>query len=226
MNRMKPSVKKIAVVMMTMAGVAFAGPGPEVAAQKELKKVLAKKGDVVAGKDRYQAACASCHLETGAGQPDGTFPQLAGQHPAVVLKQLTDIRSGARENAVMLGAAQSLSEQDMADIAAFLKILPIPRDNGRGEGEFLDDGQVLYKRDCVSCHGRSGEGDPKTYTPVLAGQHYKYLLRQMTNIRDGKRLNANPKMMDAIKGYTDTQVLAVTDFMSRLVMPELPKKKK
>lgn len=219
MNRMKPSVKKIAVVMMTMAGVAFAGPGPEIAAQKELKKVLAKKGDVVAGKDRYQAACASCHLETGAGQPDGTFPQLAGQHPAVVLKQLTDIRAGARENAVMLGAAQSLSEQDMADIAAFLKILPIPRDNGRGEGEFLDDGQVLYKRDCVSCHGRSGEGDPKTYTPVLAGQHYKYLLRQMTEIRDGHRRNANPDMVTIIKKYDNAQLVAISAYQASLTMP-------
>ncbi|MBL8918416.1 MAG: c-type cytochrome [Myxococcaceae bacterium] len=209
-----------------VASAAVANPSPELASQKELKKVMALKGDPVNGKDRYQAACASCHLDNGAGQPDGTFPQLAGQHPVVVLKQMTDIRAGARENAVMLGAAKAVSEQDLADIALYLKLLPIPHDNGRGEGEFLDDGLVLYKRDCLSCHGRSGEGDPKTNTPVLAGQHYKYLLRQAMDIRDGKRLNSNPKMMEAIKGYTDTQVIAVTDFMSRLVMPELPKKKK
>jgi cytochrome c553 len=213
-------------VVALVAAVAMAGPGPEVAAQKEFKKVLALKGDAVNGKERYQAACAACHLDNGAGQPDGSFPQLAGQHPVVVLKQLTDIRAGARENPEMHGASKSLSEQDMADIALYLKLLPIPHDNGRGEGEFLDDGLVLYKRDCLPCHGRSGEGDPKTNTPVLAGQHYKYLLRQAMQIRDGKRRNANPKMMEAIKGYTDTQVIAVTDFMSRLVMPELPKKKK
>lgn len=209
--------------VVLVAAVSVAGPSPEVAAKAELKKVQAKKGDVVRGKDRYQAACASCHLENGAGQPDGTFPQLAGQHPVVILKQLTDIRAGARENAVMLPATTALTEQDMADVAAFLKILPIPRDNGRGEGDLLDDGLVLYKRDCVSCHGRSGEGNPKDATPVLAGQHYKYLLRQATEIRDGKRKNANAKMMDVVKGYTDTQLVAVTDFMSRLVMPELPK---
>jgi cytochrome c553 len=220
-------MKRLMLITFTVATAALAAPtGPEAAAAKELKKVLQKKGDVAAGKERYQALCASCHLETGAGQPDGTFPQLAGQHPSVVLKQLTDIRAGARENSVMLGAVQALSEQDMADIAAFLKILPIPRDNDRGDGEFLDDGLTLYKRDCLSCHGRSGEGDPKTYTPVLAGQHYKYLLKQATDIREGKRKNASPKMMDAIKSYTDTQIIAVTDFMSRLVIPELPKKPK
>ncbi|MBE2252738.1 MAG: c-type cytochrome [Myxococcus sp.] len=214
--------KKLSLVVLVSC-VAVAAPGPEAAAKAELKRVTARKGDVVRGKETYQAACASCHLDNGAGQPDGTYPQLAGQHPVVVLKQLADIRAGARENAQMLAPTQALGEQELADVAAYLKLLPIPRDNGRGEGELLDDGLALYKRDCLSCHGRSGEGNAKSATPVLAGQHFKYLVRQATEIRDGTRKNANPKMMDAIKGYTDTQIVAVADFMSRLVMPELPK---
>lgn len=218
---------KNAWIVAVVAATALAAPGPDVEAGKELKRVLAKKADLVRGKERYQAACASCHLENGAGQSDGTFPQLAGQHPVVILKQLTDIRAGARDVAMMAPAVakDKLSEQDLADIAGYLQLLPIPRDNGRGEGEFLEDGQRLYKKDCAPCHGRSGEGDPKTKTPVLAGQHFKYMLRQAQEIRDGKRKNGNPAMMEFIKGYTDTQVVAVTDWMSRLVMPELPKKK-
>lgn len=145
----------------------------------------------------------------------------------MILKQLADLRAGARDIAVMAPsvAKDKLTEQDMADIAGYLQLLPIPRDNGRGEGEFLEDGQRLYKKDCLSCHGRSGEGDPKTHTPVLAGQHFKYMLRQAQEIRDGKRKNGNPAMMEFIKSYTDTQIVAVTDWMSRLVMPDLPKKR-
>lgn len=219
------SVVPVLVVFLISAPVASAGPLPEVQATKEFKKALGLKGNATRGKARYAAACASCHLDTGAGQPDGTFPQLAGQHPAVVLKQLTDIRAGARENAVMLAAAKALSEQDLADVAAYLKSLPIPHDNGRGDGATLDEGQTLYKRDCQSCHGFSGEGNAKTNTPVLAGQHFKYLVRQATEIRDGKRKNGNPEMMKVIAGYSDAQISAVVDFMSRLVMPDLPAKK-
>lgn len=221
-------MKNLWIIAMVAAS-AWAGPppAPETEAAKELKKVTARKADLIHGKERYQAVCASCHLENGAGLADGTFPQLAGQHPIVILKQLTDLRAGARDIPVMAPAVakDKLTEQDMADIAGYLQLLPIPRDNGRGEGELLEDGQRLYKKDCMSCHGRSGEGDPKTRTPVLAGQHFKYMLRQAQEIRDGKRKNGNPAMMEFIKGYTDTQIVAVTDWMSRLVMPELPKKK-
>jgi cytochrome c553 len=210
-------------VSSLVAVTAFAGPQPEVDAMKEFKKVSALKGDVFRGKARYEVVCASCHVEDGGGQSDGTYPQLAGQHPAVVLKQLADLRAGARDIPVMKEAVKVLTPQDLADIAVYLRLIPIPRNNGRGDGAALEEGRLLYQRNCQSCHGFGGEGDAKTMTPVLAGQHFKYLLRQATDIRDGKRKNASPAMMEAIKGASDAQLVAVADFMSRLVTPKLPK---
>ncbi len=216
-------MKRVWSVSVLLAGVAVAAPKPEVVAKQELTKASVKKGDVANGQALYEATCASCHLPTGAGQPDGSFPQLAGQHPAVLIKQLADIRAGVRAVEVMQPAAAQLKDaQALADVAAYLKSLPIPRDNGRGDGAALDEGQTLYQRDCVSCHGRSGEGNAKKLYPVLAGQHFKYLERQAKAIRDGARKNADPKMVKVMKGYTDAQVTAVVDFMSRLVMPEAP----
>ena len=54
---------------------------------------------------------------------------------------------------------------------------------------------------------------------MIAGQHYKYLLRQMTEIRDGKRRNANPDMVKIIKKYDDKQLVAISAYQSSLVMP-------
>jgi cytochrome c553 len=54
---------------------------------------------------------------------------------------------------------------------------------------------------------------------VLAGQHYKYLLRQMTEIRDGKRRNANPDMVTIIKKYDNAQLVAISAYQSSLAMP-------
>ena len=68
-----------------------------------------------------------------------------------------------------------------------------------------------------------GEGDQAKFYPVLAGQHYKYMLRQITDIRDGRRRNANPEMVEVVKKYTDEDLSAVVDYMSRLEWPERQK---
>jgi len=75
----------------------------------------------------------------------------------------------------------------------------------------------------------NGEGERDKFYPVLAGQHYKYMLRQATEIRDGKRRNANPDMVKVIKTYSDKEIDAIVDYMSRLEMPThdaAPKAKK
>jgi hypothetical protein len=62
----------------------------------------------------------------------------------------------------------------------------------------------------------------RKFYPVLADQHYTYLLRQLFEIRSGKRRNAKPGMVKMINGYSDTDIAAIADYMSRLKMPERP----
>ncbi len=80
-------------------------------------------------------------------------------------------------------------------------------------------GKDLYEKQCKECHGANGEGDKAKFYPVIAGQHYKYLLRQMTEIRDGHRRNANPDMVKVIKPYTDDQLVAISAYQASLKMP-------
>ena len=176
-------------------------------------------GDVKNGKVAYQE-CSSCHLPSGSGKPDGTFPQLAGQHETVLIKQIADIRAGRRDNPVMHPFSMKLIDaQEMADVAAYLQALPIPPGNGKGPGKNLAIGEQLYRRDCVRCHGKQGEGSEVKFHPVLAGQHYEYLLRQIRDIAAGRRRNAHPQMVKVLGDYTDEQLQAVVDTMSRLQWP-------
>jgi cytochrome c553 len=192
----------------------------------EKVEALDKVGDVGNGADAYEV-CSACHLPSGAGRPDGTFPQLAGQHRTVLIKQIADIREGRRDNPIMYPFAKTLVDpQELADVAAYIQTLPIPHDNGRGPGTDLERGKTLYARDCVKCHGAHGEGSLENFYPVLAGQHYKYMLRQITDIRDGRRRNANPDMVKLVKGYSDAELDAVVDYMSRLEWPERQAKAK
>ena len=191
----------------------------------EKVEALELVGDPTRGEEAYEV-CSACHLPSGAGRPDGTFPQLAGQHSTVLIKQIADIRAGRRDNPIMYPFAITLIDpQELADVAAYLQTLPIPTGNGQGPGTDLATGEKLYKRDCVQCHGDQGQGNEEKFYPVLAGQHYAYMLRQIRDIAELRRRNANPDMVKVVKEYKDEELQAVVDYMSRLHWPERSGKK-
>jgi cytochrome c553 len=226
------------VAAALVAGAAWAQPPPpkktgiegegyvwnEAAGEKI--EALKLSGNAESGEEAYEV-CSACHLPSGAGRSDGTFPQLAGQHTTVLIKQIADIREGLRDNPIMYPFAITLTDpQELADVAAYIETLPIPADNGRGPGTSLEHGKKLYAENCVECHGAQGEGNAEKFYPVLAGQHYKYMLRQITDIRDGRRRNANPDMVKVVKKLSDADLDAVVDYMSRLEWPERTAKAK
>ena len=225
----------ILLVGLLSAGVAFAGPpaphkaGIEDKSYKwnaqegEKIEALKLKGDKKRGEEAYEV-CGACHLPSGAGRPDGTFPQLAGQHTTVLIKQMADIRAGLRDNPTMYPFAATLTDpQELADVSAYIEGLCIPIEHGKYEGADaaikVQQGKELYEKQCLECHGKNGEGVKDKFYPVIAGQHYKYLLRQMTEIRDGHRRNANPDMVKVIKPYTNDQLVAISAYQASLTMP-------
>ncbi|MCL2160409.1 MAG: c-type cytochrome [Betaproteobacteria bacterium] len=235
---MKASILSIALVGVTgiaAISVSYAGPPAPKAAGIESKgytwnaqqgekiEALKLKGDKNNGEEAYEV-CGACHLPSGAGRPDGTFPQLAGQHTTVLIKQMADTRAGLRDNPTMYPFAVTLTDpQELADVSAYIESLCIPTNHGKYEGadaeQQIAKGRDLYEKQCLECHGKNGEGDKAKFYPVIAGQHYNYLLRQMTEIREGKRRNANPDMVKAIKPYTDDMLVAISAYQASLTMP-------
>jgi cytochrome c553 len=111
-----------------------------------------------------------------------------------------------------------MTPQDIADTAAYMHSLKWLTDNGKGPGKNLKQGEELYKKNCQSCHGARGEGDEAKFIPRLAGQHYKHMLRQIAEMREGKRKNADKDMLKVIKPYSDADTEAVSDYLSRLTV--------
>lgn len=79
--------------------------------------------DVKAGKDKAQP-CFACHGENGISPAPDMYPHLAGQHASYLVQALKDYKEGRRQNQIMTGMAEPLSEQDMEDIAAYYASLP------------------------------------------------------------------------------------------------------
>jgi len=186
----------------------------------ELKEALQAKGNPVRGEAAFQP-CQGCHRKDASGRVSGAYPRLAGQHANVLMKQIADIRSGRRSNVKMEPFIDDhvLTAFDIADIAVYLEALPIPAANGKGPGTALTLGKQLYDKDCADCHGAKGEGNSAKFYPMVAAQHYRYLLREIQYIRDGDRRNANPDMILLIKNYKSADMEAVADYMSQFAAP-------
>ncbi len=217
--RVAPLASALALVLLgsplDSRGDASAVPSPGQPSQG-----VARERDLGAGARTY-AGCAACHGSDGAGRADGTFPRIGGQHASVVVKQMTDIRDGRRGNPIMASHLEALTDRrEIEDVAAYVARLSPASDNGRGEhpGE-LARGAELYRRDCGSCHGAQGEGDAGRRVPVLAGQHYAYLLRQVRGIAGSLRPNAHPGMVEAVFRYRDEDLRAVASYLSQLSWP-------
>ncbi len=97
--------------------------------------------DLERGEKIYQA-CTGCHQATGWGLPSGMIPQIAGQHPRVIVRQLEHFRKGYRISQPMNDVAnlEVLREaQSMADVAGYIGRLPmIPIPGQGGETTWLE----------------------------------------------------------------------------------------
>jgi cytochrome c553 len=197
---------------------------PALAAQsglQEFDKALSLTADVENGARLYRH-CVACHGAEGWGDTSGAYPQIAGQLPGVIIKQLADIRAGNRDNPIMraFSSARALGDaQSIADVAAYIAQLPMTPDNGQAIGGDLARGEALYREECADCHGDAGEGDVKRHIPALYGQHYHYLVRQFHWIRNGRRRNADPEMVEQIERFSAQDISAVMAYTASLKPP-------
>lgn len=192
-------------------------------AESLVASALALKPDPKRGEGEFtELNCARCHRKNAAGRAESDTPRLSGQHAAVIIKQVLDIRSGLRANPPMqpMVTEEKLSLQSLADIAAHLQALPMKSANAKGPGSGVARGKELFGKDCASCHGAEGEGNVVIFAPMVAAQHYTYLVRELEFIRDGKRGNSNPAMAALLKTYAQDDLQAVADYLAQVPAPE------
>jgi cytochrome c553 len=189
-----------------------------------------RTGDIEAGKFKSEDnRCQECHGPDGNGLGPasgaaGKFAKLAGQYPDYMVKQIQDFRSGARKNDLMVIMAKSIDDTDAADIAAYFASQKKMQGNGSGTNQ---SGKNLFIRGdparnilpCASCHGADGKGiDTLGQTiPVIGGQDWHYLERQLLDWRSGERHNSPGNIMNSTaKQLTDQEIQALTDYIAGL----------
>lgn len=184
------------------------------------------QGDAEAGKAK-SATCAACHGPDG-NSPIDMYPKLAGQHASYTVKQLQEFKAAAtgsegRANAIMGGMAMPLSEEDMADLAAFYatqSVTPVAVPE-----EVIEKGAALYQGGdidrgitaCIACHGPRGEGLEAAKFPNLSGQYPAYIASQLEMFRSGERNNDHNSMMTSIAvKLTDDDIEVLSQYVAGL----------
>jgi cytochrome c553 len=157
--------------------------------------LVSAAGDAAAGKVKA-VACGACHGADGNSAAP-TFPKLAGQGEKYLIKQMNDIKSGARSVPTMAGQLDAMSEQDIADIAAYFSAQP--KTLNQANPDLAKIGAKLYRGGisskgiaaCTGCHSPTGVGNAPAGYPALGGQHADYTIAQLKAFRDAADSDVN-----------------------------------
>ena len=211
----------LSLICFGLVGPVLAEPSSKVAWTLDTLN-LVKKGNAENGKN-LAGTCAGCHNDTNAN------PQLEGQLPTYLYKQLVDYKNNSRKDptTAMNGLASTLSEQDMADVAAFYG----KQAAKLGKGGASDPTGIVAKGDgkrmepaCASCHGGSGQGE-KVDTPRLVGQKADYLENTLldykecepNSVKNCKRANDIYSRMRLIASkLSDQEIKQLAEYYSKL----------
>lgn len=201
--------------------------------------------DATAGKTKA-AVCGACHGQDG-NSPAPNFPKLAGLGEKYLLKQMLDIQAWDLETdpakkaktgrAVMemAGITKTLSEQDLADIAAYYasqstQLSGSQKIEVQTNSGILVDGLVLGEKTwrsgnaatsvpaCTGCHGPDGKGNVAAGFPRLSGQHPDYIEKQLKAFRNGDRTNDGDQMImrSVSANLSDAEIKALANYIGGL----------
>jgi Cytochrome c553 len=181
--------------------------------------VLAQEGNAQAGKGKI-TACLACHGEAGNDSTLPNVPKIGGQGQKYLLKQLRDIKSGARVVPLMAGILDNFNDQDLADLAAWYSTQEAPL--GAVDPALREQGEVLFKAGnasigvaaCSACHAVDGKGIASAGFPALSGQDPAYTEAQLKAFRAGERTNDDAAVMRSIAArLSDTEIAALASFV-------------
>lgn len=169
--------------------------------------------DIAAGKEKAQA-CVACHGANG-NSTVSMFPVLAGQSARYLYLQLRDYKEGARTNPMMSPMAANLSKEDMQNLAAYFAeqkpvLIDFKADPERVKLGFIKAEENL----CSMCHlgGMKGQNE----IPKLSGQHYDYVVKQLTDFKTHSRTNDAGNMSAVSKSLTEEDIINLGHYLVNL----------
>ena len=179
------------------------------------------KGDAKAAEKKI-AMCIGCHGISGyqASFPEVyRVPKISGQNAKYIEAALNAYKKGERKHPSMRGIADSLTEQDIADVAAYYE------QHGKTEANLPETAQpadaavakLLEKGACVSCHGANFSKPIDPSYPKIAGQHKDYLFVALKSYKVDNQATwgrSNGVMGGIAKQFSNAELKALSAYIA------------
>ncbi|WP_428355839.1 c-type cytochrome [Methyloprofundus sp.] len=175
-------------------------------------QVTAQAASVDAGRDAFET-CRGCHSAPGYSNVYPTYyvPKIGGQVAAYTVAALTAYKESNRPHGTMMANTYDLSEQKIADIAAYLATNADGSKLANANGGDAKNGEQLAAA-CLACHNddtKDGAANPR-----LAGQHANYMERAMQEYQSGARKNA--LMQSMLQGLSADEIKDIAAYFTSL----------
>ena len=184
-------------------------------------------GDATKGSQLVES-CAACHGADG-NSISTDWPKLSGQNQRYLYEQLMYFRDGDRMNALMMSVTpylQTLSDDDLKNIAAFYSQYKTTVGQAKNDEELLSLGTQLYRFGnikkqipaCTSCHAVYGQGNSLAGYPAVSGQQIGYLTSSLKAYRSKERNSGESSiiMQSIAENLTDYEIEALANYMHGL----------
>jgi cytochrome c553 len=229
MNKLLTTLFALSVAWATGLAQAQTAPAAAAAAAPTAAAPAAKAPATPASPKSLEAKvamCVGCHGIVGyqASFPEVyRVPMIAGQNAKYIAAALNAYKTGDRKHPTMRGVADSLSEQDIADISAYYEGLGKQGRKALGDKPNREpDTQVsalLQKAACASCHGANLSKPIDPSYPKIAGQHANYLFVALKAYKteNNPTVGRNNGVMGAIaKQFSNAELKALSNYVGSL----------
>lgn len=231
MNKLLPLLFALGVASVTAAGSAQAqtqapaASAPAAAAAPAAKPAAAAPAGAKSIEAKV-AMCIGCHGIVGyqASFPEvHKVPMISGQSAKYIVSALNAYKAGDRKHPTMRGIADSLSEQDMNDVAAWYEASG--KSMGKAPAEKANKepspqvAALLQKAACVSCHGANFSKPIDPAYPKIAGQHadYMFVALKAYKTENNPGVGRSNGVMAAIaKQFSNAELKALANYVSSL----------
>ena len=180
------------------------------------------KGDAKAGQ-AINAMCIGCHGIKGyqASFPEVyKVPMISGQNAKYIVSALNAYKKGERKHPTMRGISETLTEQNMADLAAYYSVHGVIEGQSAPKEVKAPSAQVaalLGKANCASCHGANFSTPIDPSYPKIGGQHADYLyvaLKSYKNDANAIVGRGNAIMASMAKQYSNAELKQIANYLA------------
>jgi cytochrome c553 len=168
-----------------------------------------KSAAISRGQER-SLLCGYCHGKDGNSVKE-YIPNLAAQNPEYLLKQFQLFASGERKSYVMEQISKNLNVSEMVDLAVFFadnKVQP------QTHIQASTQGMERYQTFCFACHGDDGKGNKDL--PRLAGQKKVFLVKALSDFKQGKAARASSPMVRIMKAIDTADIEPLADYIASM----------